>query len=671
MTNPHHLTGDPGLDNAVALYTFYDPAAEQERADRAPRFRGLPALPEDVSTVEELFEFGHCNALALALHERTGWPIVGLVGQRHGEANHYLVRRPDGLLVDVRGARTEAEVLAQWGEGAPAGFYTVEDTDAAQLWAEAHSGDMEDPAPVWDVAQAVTSHLLATPESDHPLDRVSQLDVELARAFPQVAPEQRHAHQRAEEFQATLAEWIAEETATGRNHDPHDRTGAGERVDLAGRVFVPHLLSLAEPTAYYAEAGCADCAGAGQVPAHPADPDDGRGEPVCACVVGVPVAPGDPHQPPTPAEMWAEVDDITAAVTPEVVFAEEIDAFDYREPGWDDYDEIDDGDPILDEAAPGADQWRPRVAEPWAPADSAARAERAAALVEARRAAVEEAARLRIPGKVLLDHFTFTDTTAFYANVDCARCDGDGLIPTTDHDDGHGDTDTCPCVTQTNPSELRAAANPVDTAVDDALDDAVDDVVDDDLGATSCRCCGGEFRLPVDEDVDLCTTCAEGERAFDDTTDRVVDDPDQVDGDYLDDAYVFTSPEPDSPWGSSTSVPPDPSSGTAVDPWRAPAAEAWTGPRREVVPSADPAPWEGEPQWPDTQDITSRGPSREQDQSSRLDEVLRSAEAACDRIDTVLADTAHTTDRERQTARWCAEDRAHETHAAQAEEMEI
>src|SRR5438093_9317454 len=73
------------------------------------------AVPEDFESIEDVFENSYCHSLALALHERTGWPIVGLYNQRLG-TDHYLVRRPDGFLVDVHGARPESEVLDDWAD---------------------------------------------------------------------------------------------------------------------------------------------------------------------------------------------------------------------------------------------------------------------------------------------------------------------------------------------------------------------------------------------------------------------------------------------------------------------------------------------------------------------------------------------------------------------------
>lgn len=66
------------------------------------------------------FLFGACGALAIALHDATGWPIVAITDAHNvedgraggGSALHWAVRRPDGKLVDVAGAH-EPEALVR------------------------------------------------------------------------------------------------------------------------------------------------------------------------------------------------------------------------------------------------------------------------------------------------------------------------------------------------------------------------------------------------------------------------------------------------------------------------------------------------------------------------------------------------------------------------------
>jgi hypothetical protein len=55
------------------------------------------------------FVGGQCHGLALAIHEETGWPLIG-VDDSDGMCEHICVRREDGRLVDVTGAHTEAEM---------------------------------------------------------------------------------------------------------------------------------------------------------------------------------------------------------------------------------------------------------------------------------------------------------------------------------------------------------------------------------------------------------------------------------------------------------------------------------------------------------------------------------------------------------------------------------
>lgn len=69
------------------------------------------------------FKFGDCDILAVALHDATGWPIVKITDKHNvfddgeaggGSALHYMVRHPDGGLVDVDGLHSEDEILDEY-----------------------------------------------------------------------------------------------------------------------------------------------------------------------------------------------------------------------------------------------------------------------------------------------------------------------------------------------------------------------------------------------------------------------------------------------------------------------------------------------------------------------------------------------------------------------------
>jgi len=57
------------------------------------------------------FTAGHCHALALALHERTGWAILAMSG-RHSlrpDLQHVVVVMPDGRWLDIDGPQEPEE----------------------------------------------------------------------------------------------------------------------------------------------------------------------------------------------------------------------------------------------------------------------------------------------------------------------------------------------------------------------------------------------------------------------------------------------------------------------------------------------------------------------------------------------------------------------------------
>jgi hypothetical protein len=81
-------------------------------------------------SAEGAFMSGACGALALALHEVTRWPLVALTDAHNvddgrvggGSCLHYGVRRPtDGAFIDVRGAHSDDDILAEFGDEADDG----------------------------------------------------------------------------------------------------------------------------------------------------------------------------------------------------------------------------------------------------------------------------------------------------------------------------------------------------------------------------------------------------------------------------------------------------------------------------------------------------------------------------------------------------------------------
>ena len=72
----------------------------------------------------EAFTRSACAGLAVALHDATGWPIVE-VGHCDGLPLHFMVRRPNGQLVDIRGAHTDADICDEWEFDTDDGIVTL------------------------------------------------------------------------------------------------------------------------------------------------------------------------------------------------------------------------------------------------------------------------------------------------------------------------------------------------------------------------------------------------------------------------------------------------------------------------------------------------------------------------------------------------------------------
>jgi hypothetical protein len=80
------------------------------------------------------FKHGACGALAIALHDATGWPIVAITDHCNvfedgtaggGSALHWTVQRPDGMLIDVDGAHTPESLVSEYNGEADDGEAAV------------------------------------------------------------------------------------------------------------------------------------------------------------------------------------------------------------------------------------------------------------------------------------------------------------------------------------------------------------------------------------------------------------------------------------------------------------------------------------------------------------------------------------------------------------------
>lgn len=79
-----------------------------------------------------VFKFGGCGALAIALHDLTGWPIVAITDAHNvydgqaggGSAMHWSVRHPSGKLLDIDGLHDPDELTSEY-------HYDADDDEAA------------------------------------------------------------------------------------------------------------------------------------------------------------------------------------------------------------------------------------------------------------------------------------------------------------------------------------------------------------------------------------------------------------------------------------------------------------------------------------------------------------------------------------------------------------
>lgn len=105
-------------------------------------------------TAEHVFTRGQCHALALAIHDETGWPIVGIAGDGNHHPGHCAIERPDGRIIDITGYAEYAWIgrgYSDWfpvdPEAARAGFPVDEYDPGIQEWDDMWGDEFPDERP--------------------------------------------------------------------------------------------------------------------------------------------------------------------------------------------------------------------------------------------------------------------------------------------------------------------------------------------------------------------------------------------------------------------------------------------------------------------------------------------------------------------------------------------
>lgn len=121
------------------------------------------------------FKYGACGALAIAIHDEFGWPIYAVTDHHNvfengraggGSALHWVVWKPDGMLIDVDGAHTEESLIEEYrweadDEEAAIGHSTR--ADVVEWYVEAQG----EPIPISLAKTFVNAVVVKAAASDH------------------------------------------------------------------------------------------------------------------------------------------------------------------------------------------------------------------------------------------------------------------------------------------------------------------------------------------------------------------------------------------------------------------------------------------------------------------------------------------------------------------------
>ncbi|MEH0417830.1 ParB/Srx family N-terminal domain-containing protein [Streptomyces sp. B21-083] len=142
LADGHHRVA-AAIDLGLAEIPWTDDTLLADRIETMPcRLTPGRITPAAV----EVFTRGACAGLAVALQDATGWPIIE-IGHCDGLPLHFMVRHPNGCLVDIRGAHSGDDVGREWEFDADNEIVTLaEVTRAAAL--DCYLVDCGEPVPL-------------------------------------------------------------------------------------------------------------------------------------------------------------------------------------------------------------------------------------------------------------------------------------------------------------------------------------------------------------------------------------------------------------------------------------------------------------------------------------------------------------------------------------------
>lgn len=148
----HRIT--VAVDAGLTCVPWTDDPELVERIERM-RWQLTPGVitPQAV----DAFACDACAGLALALHDETGWPLIE-GGHCDGLPIRFMVRRPDGRLIDIRGAHDDGDVADEFEFDADGGVVTFTEVTRDAVWA-CYRDDCGEPVPM-EIARTFVAPLL-------------------------------------------------------------------------------------------------------------------------------------------------------------------------------------------------------------------------------------------------------------------------------------------------------------------------------------------------------------------------------------------------------------------------------------------------------------------------------------------------------------------------------
>lgn len=178
-------------------------------------------------TAVACFSQGQCHALAMALHEETGWPLV-VVADWLEQVDHVAVRTPEGRIIDGAGVHDPDAFAEAWdGDVLEVSAQRLRELTASATWRE----------PALDVARTMVAAVLGYRSGERPSREPGPLEFGVHADPPSSATVRRAGGQRV-----VVRRGVLDEPTRGLFRGPEQSGALASALFLAEETGAARIL---------------------------------------------------------------------------------------------------------------------------------------------------------------------------------------------------------------------------------------------------------------------------------------------------------------------------------------------------------------------------------------------------------------------------------------------